>query len=445
VACGGVLRAAEAPTCVGFGVRTGRLLTSVVGAGVLKCMVDPSSKVQEAAVSAMAVLEEEARTLLVPLAPAILNIYAQALAHYKTKNLVILYDACGTLAEALGEELNKPELIAILLPPLISKWDAVPDEDKSLLPLLECMSYIVQALGMGFAQFAQPVMQRCERIIGTTLQQTQQMQELGAEESEEFIVCALDLLSGLAGGLQGSMEALINSNNSQVVPILLQCLVHRNPDVRQSGFALLGDLAKSASTHLQPVLQPILQSVQASLDPEHLSVCNNACWSVGEMAVRSDPANMSAAVSQLMIPLIAILCRPRLHKSLLENAAITLGRFGLICPDVVAPSLANFVKPWCAVLATIRDDVEKEHALRGMVKMAYINPAALVNQWPEACKAINSWALERRPMSQQMHKELSDMLMWFKSNLQGAGQWETCHGRVADADKHGLQQNFGLA
>ena len=43
-----------------------------------------------------------------------------------SQNLVILYDACGTLAEALGEELNKPELIRVLLPPLIAKWHAVP-------------------------------------------------------------------------------------------------------------------------------------------------------------------------------------------------------------------------------------------------------------------------------------------------------------------------------
>lgn len=411
-------------------------------AGVLNCMVDGSSKVQEAAVSAMAELEEEARTLLLPQAPAILNVYAQALAHYKTKNLVILYDACGTLAEALGKELNKPELIAILLPPLIAKWDAVSDEDKSLLPLLECMSYIVQALGMGFAQFAQPVMQRCERIIAATLQQYQQQPEMA---DEEFIVCSLDLLAGLAGGLEGSMEALMASNNSQIVPMLLQCLTHHNDDVRQSGFALLGDLAKSAITHLHPVLQPVLESAQASLDPGHLSVCNNACWSVGELAVRSPPANMSAAVGQLMIPLINILCRPMLHKSLLENAVITLGRFGLVCPDVVAPSLQNFIRPGCAVLKTIRDDVEKEHALRGLVKMAYINPAALVDSWPDACSAISSWDIDLHPMSAELRQELTDMLTWFKSNLQGAGQWDSCHARVSADAKHSLQVHFGVA
>jgi transportin-1 len=402
-------------------------------------MADSSSKVQEAAVSAMAVLEEEAGGKLIPHVLGILNVYAQALAHYKTKNLIILYDACGTLAEALGEELNKPELIAVLLPPLIAKWDAVPDEDKSLLPLLECMSYIVQALGMGFAQYAQPVMARCERIIAATLTAEQEYAD------EEFIVCALDLLSGLAGGLGGSMEALMSSNNSQVVPMLMQCLTHMMPDVRQSAFALLGDLAKSAITHLHPVLQPILQAVHANLDPEHLSVCNNACWSVGEITVRSDAAGMSGAVHELVVPLINILCRPRLHKSLLENAAITLGRFAMVCPDVVSQSLPNFIKPWCTVLTSIRDDIEKEHALRGMVKMAYLNPGTLVDSWPHVCEAINSWRVDIRAMSPDLMQEVTEMLRWFKSNLEGAGQWDACHGRTSMAAKHGLQHNFGLA
>jgi len=404
-------------------------------------MVDKSSKVQEAAVSAMAVLEEEARTLLLPYVPAILSVYSQALAHYKTKNLVILYDACGTLAESLGEDLNKPEYLSVLLPPLIAKWEAVPDNDKSLLPLLECMSYIVQSLGMGFAQFAQPVMQRCERIIGAEL--------VAPEETadEEFIVCSLDLLSGLAGGLGGSIEALMSSNHSQMVPMLLECLKHPMPDVRQSAFALLGDLAKCAITHLHPVLDPILQYVLANLDPEYLSVCNNACWSVGELAVRSPASSMSGAVQHLLVPLVNILCRPKLHKSLLENAAITLGRFGMVCPDVVAQSLPNFIKPWCGVLTSIRDDVEKEHALKGLVKMAYINPATLVDAWAAVCAAINSWRLppDGQDMPPELRKEIGDMLMWFKSNLQSAGQWESCHKPVSPEAKSGLMTNFGLA
>ena len=61
------------------------------------------------------------------------------------KNLLILYDAVGTLAEAVGPELNKPEHIELLMPPLIKKWNEIPDNSKDIFPLLEvCCRWIFQ-------------------------------------------------------------------------------------------------------------------------------------------------------------------------------------------------------------------------------------------------------------------------------------------------------------
>ena len=55
------------------------------------------------------------------------------------QNLVILYDACGTLAESLGKELNQPHYIAVLMPPLIGKPSTLnPQPSISLLP---CFPY----------------------------------------------------------------------------------------------------------------------------------------------------------------------------------------------------------------------------------------------------------------------------------------------------------------
>ena len=41
------------------------------------------------------------------------------------------------------------------------------------------------------------------------------------------------------------------------------------------------------------------------------------------------------------------LFRQNTPKTLLENTAITIGRMGLVCPQIVAPSLLQFVRPWC--------------------------------------------------------------------------------------------------
>ena len=104
----------------------------------------------------------------------------------------------------------------------------------------------------------------CDRIVGADLQQYQQQPEL---VDKEFKVCSL--------GLQGSMESLMASNDSKVVPLLLQCLSH--PQRRRS-------------TKWVCTAQPILESVGANLDPGQLSVCNNACWSVGRGIVCAESA-----------------------------------------------------------------------------------------------------------------------------------------------------------
>lgn len=113
--------------------------------------------------SAFATLEEEACTELVPYLSFILDTLVFAFGKYQHKNLLILYDAIGTLADSVGHHLNQPvsscliyacfcfsdkrscsklfsllqEYIQKLMPPLIAKWNELKDEDKDLFPLLE--------------------------------------------------------------------------------------------------------------------------------------------------------------------------------------------------------------------------------------------------------------------------------------------------------------------
>lgn len=88
------------------------------------------------------------------------------------KNLLILYDAIGTLADSVGHHLNKPEFIEMLMPPLIKKWNELKDEDKDLFPLLECLSSVATALHSGFLPYAEPVYQRCVSLVDKTLTQS---------------------------------------------------------------------------------------------------------------------------------------------------------------------------------------------------------------------------------------------------------------------------------
>lgn len=90
---------------------------------------------------------------------------------FQHKNLLILYDAIGTLADSVGHHLNKPEYISLLMPPLIQKWNILKDEDKDLFPLLECLSSVATALQAGFLPYCEPVYRRCVSLIEQTLNQ----------------------------------------------------------------------------------------------------------------------------------------------------------------------------------------------------------------------------------------------------------------------------------
>jgi transportin-1 len=102
---------------------------------------DNNKKVQEAGCSAFATLEEQAGLLLIPYLKPILQHLRVGFDRFQHKNLLILYDAILTLADSVGQALNQPDYINLLVPPLLSKWESIGDEDRGLVSLLEVCTY----------------------------------------------------------------------------------------------------------------------------------------------------------------------------------------------------------------------------------------------------------------------------------------------------------------
>jgi transportin-1 len=90
-------------------------------------------------------LEEEAQAELIPFLEPILTNLTYAFQKYQQKNLLILYDALGTLADSVGSALGEERYLNILMPPLIERWQRLADDDADLVPLLEVGPYIVPA------------------------------------------------------------------------------------------------------------------------------------------------------------------------------------------------------------------------------------------------------------------------------------------------------------
>ncbi|GBG76318.1 hypothetical protein CBR_g22065 [Chara braunii] len=414
--------------------------------GLLRSILDGNKWVQEAACSAFATLEEDASDHLAPRLEQILRHLMFAFDKYQRKNLRILYDAIGTLADAVQGELNEPQYLEILMPPLIAKWQQLPDSDKDLFPLLECLTSIAQALGQGFAQYAEPVFQRCVNLIRVHLLAKTDEARAGIKYDKEFIVCSLDLLSGIAEGLGPGIESLVA--RSDLRDLLVQCCADDAPDVRQSSLAFLGDLAKSCVVHLQPRIPEFLQlaanQLQArdALAPENYSVANNACWAIGEVAVkvRAEAAPIVLPVVRCIVPILNSHSPEKLKQSLVENSAITLGRLAWVCPEQVAPHMEHFMQSWCRALKSIRDEVEKEHAFLGLCAMIRLNPAGAVSAFVPMCLAIGSWHEIR---SEELRTELGQVLHGYKQML-GPTVWEQYMQALDQPLREKLARRYGI-
>jgi transportin-1 len=120
--------------------------------------------------------------------PAILEVFALAFAKYQARNLLSLYDAvssfcgtvldlrvavsrhdvvgCGCTSETVGSALQEHRFIAVLLPPLVSRWNLVADDDElAMPPLMECFVFVITAIGTFISPFAPQIYKRC--VVGS--------------------------------------------------------------------------------------------------------------------------------------------------------------------------------------------------------------------------------------------------------------------------------------
>ncbi|CAL5328301.1 unnamed protein product [Camellia sinensis] len=112
-------------------------------------------------------------------------------------------------------------------------------------------------------------------------------------------------------------------SQSSLRDLLLQCCMDDAPDIRQSAFALFGDLARVCPIHLHPRLSEFLDVASKQL-------------------VRQEISPIVMTVISFLIPILQH--AEELNKSLIENSATTLGRVAWVCPGVVSPHMEHCLR-----------------------------------------------------------------------------------------------------
>lgn len=95
--------------------------------------------------------------------------------------------------------------------------------------------------------------------------------------------------------------------------------------MRQSSFALLGDLTKACFQHVHPYISDFLPILGNNLNPEYISVCNNATWAIGEISIKLG-ADTKPYIPLVLGQLIDIIKGQNTPKTLLENTGKDIWR-----------------------------------------------------------------------------------------------------------------------
>ncbi|PFH50470.1 hypothetical protein AMATHDRAFT_144979 [Amanita thiersii Skay4041] len=389
--------------------------------GLIRTVLDNNKSAQEAACDAFIELAENAGSEMTPFLEPVLRNLMSAFENYQRQNTLVLYVVVGTLSRAVGHHLQNSVYVDLLMPPLLKKWSNLKDSDEDLKALLECLTPVTIAMGPTFLPYTGPIFDQCARIIhGSLLDYRKYQQDPDVEDpdkSESFLVVALELVAGLAQGLDMTLEPFIANTQPNLLVLLTACLKHPQVSVRQSAYALVGDMAANCFPLLRPhmpeIMAELINQLNARPKVEFIGVLNNAAWSVGEAVSRyeRDDPEFQKWVQPLLEKLIPILLNSRAPRNLHENAALSIGRIGLMHPSLVAPHLDTFRDAWCKVLHKFEDNEEKDSAFRGFCTLVQTNHAGILKNPLWFCKAIVCW--------EQPSPELDGM---FRALLQGLRQ-----------------------
>jgi transportin-1 len=80
----------------------------------------------------------------------------------------------------------------------------------------------------------------------------------------------------------------------------------------------LGDLVKTCYDYIEPDIGSFMPILIANLDVANVSTCNNAIWSIGEIALKTGES-MRQYAPLIVIPLIDVMNKDKITRTLLEN------------------------------------------------------------------------------------------------------------------------------
>ncbi|KAJ1612410.1 importin beta like ARM repeat alpha superhelix [Cryptosporidium canis] len=364
------------------------ILNSAFGA-LLARMLDPNKRVEEAACSATATfIEDSAQSLsLIPFLDDIIGTISRALTVYQFRNLLILCDTISTLCFSTGPDVFNQAFENNLVPLLITKWKSFPIDHPCLVASMDAVAKIFAVVGNKTSKFAGPVLEHCvQMIIPITLSNMNNSDE-ASYSVPDTAECALDLISSVIEAVGVAAIPILKSYGFPNY-ILLFCQNEHFPNIKQSAFACIGDMAKFGGDNLdilKPILPALMQILVINISNPNVGIANNAAWAIGELVMYGNYPDVFAVIEPIIDNIVDILvtriaapCNSSQNiDNLAINSCITIGRVAVIAPTKVGMRLGIFLERFFLVLTNVRNDQEKINAVQGICFAIQANQSSL--------------------------------------------------------------------
>lgn len=383
--------------------------------------MDNNKRVQRAAISAFCIFQEEACLKLVTFIEFILRAFVESFSKLQYRSHMLIYDAIGVLAHSVGNNLNKPYYIEILMPSLIKKFNEFQNyNEEQFLALIECLSNVAQALELGFLPYTEPIFIRCVLIIQETLSAVASFNENPAENEipdKEPMIVAHDMLLSLAISLKSCFVKYVTNSN---LLLMLHCTMQDEMvRVRTPAIALFGELIKICYPFLSTNINEFIPIIIKNLNKHNDGACNNAAWVIGRLCIAMGPA-FQPYINEVLECYSSIMENPIGSKAMYQTVAISVCTLGLVFPDVLAPVLNLLLCSCCLAMRNVSDCEEKELGFRGLCQMILHNPNALQNDFIYFCDAVASW----NEVKSDLKQIIQSILLGFKEQV-GEDYWMT--------------------
>ena len=332
---------------------------------ILLCNVSAAKrKVQESAISAFdSLMDQEARlnyddggflTRNPQVANQVMSRLRDCLSkNYTTKNMTSLLNAVTHTVSAFP--INTPQGMEFVRP-IMELLPRTPDTEVCILPsLMNCIGNIVYNLS-GEPELVTPFYQRCLHILGKYMQQQFQYKGEVPDQLDmgQNPIMAIYCVSDLCTYVQ-SMEQLLHQKYLEFSFLDLIVMPLQQPDfvdgeVYLKAISFIGEHLAIYPELFMKSVQQVDNILKYCDTVSCYKTCGDCCWFAGVLSItapgKMDAGDVTKMVGVFANKIIPILVEHGIAKANADNvaaqAALAVGKFGAVAPDLLATQLPSF-------------------------------------------------------------------------------------------------------